>query len=1127
MLTDFENTLSNIHSQTICFGGDGRSQFAINVPDADDVKGAFSQMAITILTQQSELINVNALVKRMSDDFTRSHFDMMSWAKRNISELREQNAILQQQLLDSQEKLKILSYNINGILEVEDQQQSTINNLIARQASIAPPFIPNLSKEMSTLPGVSQQASLNPTNMSTLTSGLNPAGELSKDSPKEKITEQIKEPVKDSLVQMSTPVSSNPSPRTQGMRTLKQESASISQEDVLRLAPGAVLRFRGSSEYEPNLRVRLQVKGVDSTSMSVARIRWIWAISVVKSCVRMRVIIRNWTKSRLPKGNTINDRLERVESGVQRLAKSIQPQIETMTQGLYLKLHEEVLQSMNSLDQYKLEVTRTVDALRESLSDTHTDMDMRMQQLKSGTGLSPAFLDSANSALMGKVDSETEEKIGKLLKRMDSGALQQTSGLKSTVRDLQERIDELEAVSKTIQQSVLLHSAPDVLASLDNDHSLVKILRYDTELREARERLLVVDSAVSTTIHNVRGLKTDLDLYRDKPDLSEDDLVEYTGFSNQCGSFQRQLNEIVVMMKECYDNCRKFDTVVAKRWQTLSSEPQKLFASVQEAMTQFQVDLTERPTFDRLEQYSSERIQKAVDDAMKEMDDRVNKTLFKLRINIVEQGLAKENRAEKARLGIDDSSADKSEEATNEFEGLLEPLVREMVEMYVEAEEQKQLQEEVRRKSMADAAEVAARKASTASISSVSGIATNGHYDDKFSGQVKPFQTHDSHPHHQHHDGLSHHGDIHSVYSQESVVSSLANTPRSSVSTEVRYPHKGGDQQLPEEAYEAMQEQADGKAPKRKRRYNLKRPGVDPSELKALHDALGKVSERIEILVKEKADKSTVHDMVSLKADAYDVAHKADIRVFDAVDRSLRNVIAEMGDLRTLHEDEIDRVKAAMEKYAMKTLKTLFYVNSESNKHSFLATRSLCLSCGRSSLVKSVADPSQPTNFLPALGNNATPGPDVFRGGFRMPFHTKEPILTPIQYPSPNKSMQEYDDARTDAPLAIEASQEESASTKVKSRQLKVISHGNGRDEVQQIRPMYRKGLKGQKSDRASVMFSAEKDEPFRSVSATSPSDSQSKYDSYPTPPNMSMSKVDILKAAQQRPKFLPQGPML
>ena len=164
--------------------------------------------------------------------------------------------------------------------------------------------------------------------------------------------------------------------------------------------------------------------------------------------------------------------------------------------------------------------------------------------------------------------------------------------------------------------------------------------------------------------------------------------------------------------------------------------------------------------------------------------------------------------------------------------------------------------------------------------------------------------------------------------------------------------------------------------------------------IKKLREDMIHISEKIERLFKEKVDLGSVQDLISTKAETFDLDRKADVRILDAIERSLRNVMNELGDVKALHEEELARVKDAMERNMKKTLKAMFATHEDQSKPSFLATKSLCLSCGRNSLVKSTADPTSPPNFLPALHSASTPGPEVFRAGFKMPIHPRDGLFT-------------------------------------------------------------------------------------------------------------------------------------
>lgn len=71
---------------------------------------------------------------------------------------------------------------------------------------------------------------------------------------------------------------------------------------------------------------------------------------------------------------------------------------------------------------------------------------------------------------------------------------------------------------------------------------------------------------------------------------------------------------------------------------------------------------------------------------------------------------------------------------------------------------------------------------------------------------------------------------------------------------------------------------------------------------------------------------------------------------------------------------------------------------SDAGKETVLSTKALCLGCGRSSMTKmeSTSRPMSPS-FLPALNANIQMGPDILRGGFKLPGRALSP---PNSYPA-------------------------------------------------------------------------------------------------------------------------------
>jgi len=91
-------------------------------------------VAQIIVRQQTELENANLSIKKISEDFTRSQFDILGWSKKSVDELRKQNALLEVKLVDCQQQIRNFSYNIQ-VLNITVLSYLYNNSLFSRDSS--------------------------------------------------------------------------------------------------------------------------------------------------------------------------------------------------------------------------------------------------------------------------------------------------------------------------------------------------------------------------------------------------------------------------------------------------------------------------------------------------------------------------------------------------------------------------------------------------------------------------------------------------------------------------------------------------------------------------------------------------------------------------------------------------------------------------------------------------------------------------------------------------------------------------------------------------------------------------------------------------------------------------------
>jgi hypothetical protein len=229
--------------------------------------------------------------------------------------------------------------------------------------------------------------------------------------------------------------------------------------------------------------------------------------------------------------------------------------------------------------------------------------------------------------------------------------------------------------------------------------------------------------------------------------------------------------------------------------------------------------------------------------------------------------------------------------------------------------------------------------------------------------------------------------------------------------------------------------------------------------------------------------------------------------VMELISDSMKAVSVEIGDLRQTNAREMQRAKDAMRKAILHAINKAIQEEAEKDKPSMLTTKSLCVGCGRPSLVRGVPHEQDliSRGFTPSLNASVQPGGDIFRAGFRMPvnknnsvtrlnggmvpggakvygedslfeghgvgeeeshatLNTYSEILANIDHKNKGQVRQMTDAGPAGMSISI-------TSTTAPIRQLSYparnIRHAQGMEDAAMLRPIHRKGFPGKTSEKA------------------------------------------------------------
>lgn len=190
-------------------------------------------------------------------------------------------------------------------------------------------------------------------------------------------------------------------------------------------------------------------------------------------------------------------------------------------------------------------------------------------------------------------------------------------------------------------------------------------------------------------------------------------------------------------------------------------------------------------------------------------------------------------------------------------------------------------------------------------------------------------------------------------------------------------------------------------------------PPFDPTPLvndvATLRAELINTRRKIELMEEEKVTKHLVERLCN---EALAEQRRRDARtdyrsMIEDADKSIRDLVQEIIYLKRNQEQSVQTMREELNRALECTVESALQTVTDSLKESVVSTKGLCLSCGRTSNVRSEPQrATSPQPFFPHLSTGSLPGPDVLRGGFKMPVRGgSPPPLMGVTLPSIDKDI--------------------------------------------------------------------------------------------------------------------------
>ena len=258
---------------------------------------------------------------------------------------------------------------------------------------------------------------------------------------------------------------------------------------------------------------------------------------------------------------------------------------------------------------------------------------------------------------------------------------------------------------------------------------------------------------------------------------------------------------------------------------------------------------------------------------------------------------------------------------------------------------------------------------------------------------------------------------------------------------------------------------------------------MDPAELQNLRQDVARLHEKLTEMNQKKIDIDAVKLLMNQKADSKLLAKKVDTDVVTTIEDAVKGCLQNIGDLRQMQGNEIQELKADLGRKIKANLKAMFKSKEDEGKGTNASTKSICLTCGQDSPMKVHPSLHPHPSFLPALNSNSTVGPDVLRGGFKLPVSVPVKVSKYAEFLDPDMARELSHEMSIKAAGGLKKSNtltpdtnmgdsgfDSLHSSSVGSRQPLVRPSSQSTasyvEDQSSIRPIFRKGFPAKKSHR-------------------------------------------------------------
>jgi len=719
------------------------------------------------------------------------------------------------------------------------------------------------------------------------------------------------------------------------------------------------------SEEERALAKRFYLSIGPTKLPKSAKGRWRWAFRLVLRSVRHKKLNVGLTRGKVPLHKTTAERIDRIEHEIFAIPIALKEYTNKLTTQVHDRITKEVGKIETALEEAREETLRLTGVLQTNIDKVKNDLqdvDDRLVALKEQ-------VDNAN-----KQADEVERKLNAVIGRVAEHEVALFDSLKSRVAVLVEKVGALKAQAASTADKLgkLSEEAEKRTSAGEGDqseegHKLFEMLEFDTTLRSARLEINALDSSAFAVGEIIRGIRYELlsasVLTGEEKPVDKDVVNEMLA---HCDGIVSALDAIFSTVHSSNDLWAGHDEQLAGRWKTLSgvADAVKMVASMSATLEEVRATVESMPTLDVVESTSKAAAAAAVAPVDQKIDI----------VEDVVRDLSKELSEVKKSGGGGGGMQQ------GDLDSQLEPLIQRIVEMHM----------------------------SSGKVTNSNWIKSGEEQEDiLFTAQELELVV-----------GQAEISDeiTDEQLQQGSTVRVLAGEHQDKRGIITAVVESEGQRNQPEEGdgEGGVAEQAEVKfrvtlspdSPLRTPNVNFgSAEGLEPpfgdfesvgaarvtsGEISQIQQEIARLSSTIQDLLSGKLLTTSQPSRQSRPADNA-ASLSMDGQVREAIQEAISDVLGQIGDLRALQEKELTKAKQQMKNAIITAITRAITDKDKEDKESFLTTKSMCIGCGRPSFVRR-EDNSQPATslgFIPGLNSGSTPGPDVYRAGFKLPVHVQ------------------------------------------------------------------------------------------------------------------------------------------